>query len=97
MGNLLLGLAFLAQLCGDCDGDGKVAIAELVRAVSNALAPDECAECTRNDCGGGLCLEFPEADGIACDVAICFQSEAQIARCVHRFHDTTDRCFEASP
>jgi len=92
-------------MCGDCDNSGRITVAELVRAVGNALEPptDECAECftscfpTLDDCPcPRTCTEFFEADGLICAASICVESDEQVRRCVKHF-DALGRCSQVLP
>ena len=132
-------IAVAAMLCGgDCNGNGRVSVDELVTgvrvslgeidiaecpaivcdsgplqiqcivdAVGNALRGcprDECAECftpcfrdpRSPDCPcPESCGEFPTADGLQCGASLCFESDEQVRRCVHRLDDA-GRCGPAS-
>jgi len=89
---IVLATLFMLAMCGDCDGDQRVTIAELVRAVGNALDPcgEDCAACP------DTCVELPVAmvDGVEvhCDVALCGDPEA----CVRTLYADGDaRCWAA--
>lgn len=83
---LLVGLV-VGQLCGDCDGDGQVLVAEVVRVVNNALAgPCACLGCP------DTCREFPEHDGVQCDLSVCVGDEQ---RCVEAYRETSV-CYPAA-
>lgn len=87
-----------AQMCGDCNGDRRVTIAELVRAVRNALEPDPleaCGkDCTQGSCGGAsTCIEFPGTDTYECATSICFDTQVQYDACLELLHTTTALCY----
>jgi hypothetical protein len=109
--HLLLTLALVAAtMCGDCNHDGRVTIAELVQAVHNALAGDRDTACGVG-CSSGVvacapgatCTEFPAADVngtfTQCDQAdVCAATTMELQSCVAYFA-STDRfgCHAVEP
>lgn len=87
-------------MCGDCNNDHKVTVAELVTAVHNALEGDPCHEgCAEacfpdsGNCPCTTCNEFPVVDGVRCAVSICEDSDEQVRACHTRFRaEHPDQC-----
>jgi hypothetical protein len=75
------------QMCGDCNDDGRVTVAELVRVVNNALnspivceldcntCPDECIELVRWTVDGQTYF---------CPTSFCANSNAKLDACVRQ-------------
>lgn len=74
-----------AQMCGDCDNDNKVTIAELVTAINNSLAGDPCHEGCIDCPANADCIEFPHFDNIVCSVEFCLPPRTEIRPCFDRF------------
>lgn len=89
------------EMCGDCNGDHRVSVAELTTAVNNALDGDPCHEGCAEDCftdQGNCpcdsCFEFPVVDGVLCTVSMCNDSREQVRACHARFrNEHPTQCF----
>lgn len=90
------------DMCGDCDADGKVQIAELVTAVRNALIGDACGiGCYESHACDDVCIEFPaiEIDGVQmqCDTSLCYRNATAVHDCLVSFRARhPEQCFSAT-
>ena len=83
---LLFASPVTAQICGDCNRNGRVTVDEIVTAVNNLLN-DACDTigCTDATCGDN-CAEFPGAtvNGLnyQCGITLC--TNTNVTACVTR-------------
>jgi hypothetical protein len=100
------GVTCEGRMCGDCDGDSRVTIDELVAAVGNALGSDACGfdcsgECfftpEQCRCGDAICGEFPRLGEEICEVSLCYFSDEQLESCTRQFKAAhPERCHSIS-
>jgi hypothetical protein len=97
----LIGMAIYAaqspgQMCGDCNQDGKVTIAELITAVNNAMQPlCDCSSCPTDQCVEFPSAQLPDGSTITCNASVCSNEVTVCA--LQLYHNSTTFCQVTIP
>lgn len=90
------------SMCGDCNNDQRITIAELIATINNLLNDDCGFWCYGNGICDASCVEYPATPigndmYLQCSTSMCFNSEEQVSRCINRFAAAKpSSCYEVS-